>query len=73
MRRRGRGWPKGWKGWGAAATIGEDRGSARVGEERGGSHPSDRDQWPEHALPFELPTPAEKNAKRSTVSLRNAS
>jgi hypothetical protein len=30
---------------GAAATIGErERGSTRVGEERGGSHPSDRDQ-----------------------------
>jgi hypothetical protein len=35
-RGRGRGWPKGWKGWGVAATIGEkERGSARVGEERG--------------------------------------
>jgi hypothetical protein len=50
---------------GAAATIGErERGSARVEEERGGgSHPSDRDQWPELALPSELPTPAEKMPK----------
>jgi hypothetical protein len=46
-----------------AATIGEGKGSARVGEERGGSHPSDRDQWPELALPSELPTPAEKCQK----------
>jgi hypothetical protein len=50
----------------------KERGSARVGKE-GGSHPSDQDLRPEHALPSELPTPAEKNAKRSTVSLRNAS
>jgi hypothetical protein len=51
------------------ATIGEkERGSARVGEEREGSHPSDQDQWHILSLPFELPTPAETNAKRSTVS-----
>jgi hypothetical protein len=50
----------------------EERGLARVGV-GGGSHPSDLDQRPEHALPSEPPTPAEKNAKRSTVSLRNAS
>jgi hypothetical protein len=51
-------------GGGAAATIREkERGSARVGEERGGSHPSDQDQWPKLALPFELPTPAEKMPK----------
>jgi hypothetical protein len=71
--RRGRGrgrWPKGWKGWGGCNNW-EERGSARVGE--GGSHPSDRDQRPEHALPSELVTLAGKNAKRSTVSLRNAS
>jgi hypothetical protein len=49
---------------GVAATIGErERGSSRVGEERGGSHPSDRDQRPELALPSELPTPAEKMPK----------
>jgi hypothetical protein len=62
--RRGRGrgqWPKGWKGWGGGYNNWEERGSARVGE--GGSHPSDRDQRPEHALPFELPTPAEKMPK----------
>jgi hypothetical protein len=66
---------KGVERVGAAATIGEkERGSARVGEERGsGSHPTNRDQWPKLALPSELPTPAEKNDKRSTVSLRNAS
>jgi hypothetical protein len=29
----------------------------------GGSHPSDRDQRAEHALPTELPTPAEKMPK----------
>jgi hypothetical protein len=40
---------------------------------KGGSHPSDRDQRPKHDLPSELPTLAEKNAKGSTVSLRNAS
>jgi hypothetical protein len=41
---------------GAAATNWEKgTGSARVG--KGGSHPSDRDQRPEHALPSELPTP----------------
>jgi hypothetical protein len=47
---------------GAAATIWDrERGSAWGGE--GGSHPSDRDQWPELALPSELPTPAEKMPK----------
>ena len=57
------------EGGGRLQQIGErERGSARVGEERGGSHPPDRKQWPKLALPFELPTPAEKNAKRSTVS-----
>jgi hypothetical protein len=66
--------PKGrrGRGRGAAAKGEKERGSARVGKE-GGSHPSDPDQRPEHALPSELLTPAEKNAKRSTVSLRNAS
>ena len=38
---------------------------------KGGSHPSDRDQWPELALPSKLLTPAEKNAKTSTVSVNN--
>ena len=42
---------------------GEGEGAARVGKERGGSHPPDRDQWPKLALPFELPTPAEKIPK----------
>jgi hypothetical protein len=40
-----------------------ERGLARVGEERGGSHPPDRNQWPKLALPFELLTPAEKMPK----------
>jgi hypothetical protein len=53
--------PKGWKGWGAATNWEKGRGSARVG--KGGFHPSDRDQRPEHALPSELPTPAEKCQK----------
>jgi hypothetical protein len=39
----------------------EERGPTRVGE--GGSHPSDRDQRAEHALPSELPTPTEKMPK----------
>jgi hypothetical protein len=38
----------------------EERGSTRVG---GGSHPSDRDQRHDHALPSELPTLAEKMPK----------
>jgi hypothetical protein len=59
---------------GAAATNwGEGEGSARVGEERGGSHPPDRDQWPKLALPFELPTPAEKKCQKIYCFLRNAS
>jgi hypothetical protein len=66
--REGGGGQRGGKGGGAATIREKERGSARVGEERGGSHPSDRDQWPKLALPFELSTPAEKNAKRSTVS-----
>ena len=71
--RRGRGRgaaAKGVERVGAAATIG--RRGGQVGLGRGGSHPSDRDQRPEHALPSELPTPA-GNAKRPTVSLKNAS
>jgi hypothetical protein len=40
----------------------KERGSARVGKEWG-SQPSDRDQRPEHTLPSELPTPAEKMPK----------
>jgi hypothetical protein len=52
------------EGGGCCNPIGEkERGAARVGEERGGSHPPDRDQWPKLALPFELPTPAEKMPK----------
>jgi hypothetical protein len=35
----------------------------RAREGGGGSHPPDRDQWPKLALPFELPTPAEKMSK----------
>jgi hypothetical protein len=52
------------EGGGGCNPIGEkERGAARVGEERGGSHPPDRGQWPKLALPFELPTPAEKMPK----------
>jgi hypothetical protein len=71
----GRGWlPKGRRGRGRGAAakgverVGggcnhweKGRGSARFGKE--GSHPSDRDQMPEHALPSELATPAEKCQK----------
>jgi hypothetical protein len=46
---------------GAATNWEKGRGSARVG--KGGSHPLDRDQRPEHALTLELPTPAEKMPK----------
>jgi hypothetical protein len=54
--------PKGRRGWGRRQRIGiRGGGSARVG--KGGSHPSDRDQRPEHALPSELLTPAEKCQK----------
>jgi hypothetical protein len=67
----GGGVAKGVEKVGAAATIGR-RGGGRLGLGRGGSHPSDRDQRPEHALPSELPTPV-GNAKRPTVSLKNAS
>jgi hypothetical protein len=59
---RGRGRPKGWKGWGWLQQIGR-RGGGRLGLGRGGSHPSDRDKRPEHALPSELPTPAKKCQK----------
>jgi hypothetical protein len=60
--------PKGRRGRGRGRLqqIGEresERGQARVGEERGGSHPLDRNQWPKLALPFELLTPAEKTPK----------
>jgi hypothetical protein len=52
------------RGRGRLQQIGErERGSARVGEERGGSHPPDQNQWPKLALPFELPTPAETMPK----------
>jgi hypothetical protein len=54
--------PKRWKGWGGGCNPWKKgRGSARVG--KGGSHPSDRDQRPEHALPPKLQTPAEKCQK----------
>jgi hypothetical protein len=44
--------------------IGEwARVSTWVGEERGGSHPPDRNQWPKLALPFELPILEEKMSK----------
>jgi hypothetical protein len=59
-RKRGGG-QRGGKG-GGLQQLGEGEGSARVGEE-GGSHPSDRDQRPELALPSELLTPAEKMPK----------
>jgi hypothetical protein len=62
----------GQRGGGGCNNWEKERWSARVGKE-GGSHPSDRDQRPEHALSSEVLTPAEKNAKRSIVSLRNAS
>jgi hypothetical protein len=62
-RNRGRGRrPKGWKrgeGWLQRLTD-EERGSARVGGEGGGSHPSDQDQWPKFAPSYELPTLEEK-------------
>jgi hypothetical protein len=52
---------KGVERVGAAATIG--RRGGRLGLGRGGSHPSDQDQRPKHALPSELPTLAEKMQK----------
>jgi hypothetical protein len=50
---------------GAAATqLGRRRGGRLgLGRRGGGSHPPDRDLWPKLALPFELPTPAEKMPK----------
>jgi hypothetical protein len=57
----GGGGQRGGKGGGGCNNW-EKRGSARVGEGRG-SHPSDRDQRPKHALPSELLTPAEKMPK----------
>jgi hypothetical protein len=56
------GFQRGGKGGGGCNNWEKERGSARVREE-GGSHPSDRDQRLEHALPSELPTPAEKMPK----------
>jgi hypothetical protein len=56
----GGGGQRGGKG-GGCNNWEKGRGSARVG--KGGSHPSDRDQRTEHALPSELPTPAEKIPK----------
>jgi hypothetical protein len=57
----GGGSQRGGKGGGGCNHWEKGRGSARV--RKGGSHPSDRDQRPEHALPSELPTPAEKMTK----------
>jgi hypothetical protein len=62
-RGRGRGAAQGVERVGAAATIGRRRGG-RLGLGRGGSHPSDRDQRPELALPSQLPTPAGKNFQK---------
>jgi hypothetical protein len=57
------GFPRGGEEEGGAVAKGEkERGSAKVGK-GGGSHPLDRDQRPEHALPSEVPTPAEKMPK----------
>jgi hypothetical protein len=55
----GGGGQKGGKG--GCNKWGEGEGSLGLG--RGVSNPSDRDQRPEHALPSELPTPAEKMPK----------
>jgi hypothetical protein len=41
----------------------EGAAATNWGEGGGGSHPSDRNQWPKLALSFELPTPVEKLAK----------
>jgi hypothetical protein len=60
-KREGGGSPRGGKG-GGGCNHWEERGSARVGE--GGSHPSDRDQRPEHALPSELLTTADKKCQK---------
>jgi hypothetical protein len=57
----GGGGQRGGKGGGGYNNWEKGRGSARVG--KGGSHPSDRDQRPEHALTSELPTPVEKCQK----------
>jgi hypothetical protein len=56
MGRRGR-------GRGSCNNWGEGEGVDKGWGGEGGSHPSDRDQWPELALPSELPTPAEKMPK----------
>jgi hypothetical protein len=45
------------KGAAAAKQMREEKGSARVGGKRVGSHPLDRDQWPKPALTSVLPTP----------------
>jgi hypothetical protein len=51
------------EGGGGCNQFRRRRGAAMVGEERGGSHPPDRDQWSKLALPFELPSPVEKMPK----------
>jgi hypothetical protein len=55
-------------GGGCNPNCGEGVGAARVGEERGDSHPPDRDQWPKLALPFKLLTPTEKMPKHLLFS-----
>jgi hypothetical protein len=56
--------PKGWKGWGSAATNWE-KGRGRLGLGRGGGRlPSIGSRSKaQHALPSELPTSAEKMPK----------
>jgi hypothetical protein len=56
-------WRRAREGGGGCNLIGEKERGARVGKERGGSHPPGRDQWPKLALPFELLTPAKKMPK----------
>jgi hypothetical protein len=57
----GGGGQRGGKGGGGCNPWYKGRG--RLGLGRGGSHPSDPDRRPKHALPSELPTPAEKMPK----------
>jgi hypothetical protein len=51
------------EGGGGCNNWGEGEGVGYGWGGEGGSHPSDRDQWPKLALPSELPTPAEKIPK----------
>jgi hypothetical protein len=57
---------------GAAATNWGGEGAARVGEERGGSHPPDRDQWPKLGSPLSS-RPQRKKCQKIYCFLRNAS